>query len=45
MPSPTWLQIGLTAEKDLSKGEGWNWASPRLYLKLTLSLMLTKSEI
>lgn len=29
MPSPTWLQIGLTAEKDLSKGEGWNCASRR----------------
>ena len=37
MPSPTWLQIGLTAEKDLSKGEGWNWASPRLRLKPQLS--------
>lgn len=26
IPSPIWLQIGLTAEKDLSNGEGWNWA-------------------
>lgn len=29
MPSPTWLQIGLTAEKDLSKGEGCKFASRR----------------
>ena len=37
MPSPIWLQIGLTAEKDLSKGEGWNFAS-RLRLKAHPSL-------
>lgn len=37
MPSPTWLQIGVTAEKDLSKGEGWNCAS-RLRLKPQLSV-------
>lgn len=37
MPSPTWLQIGLTAVKDLSKGEGWNCAS-RLRLKAQLSV-------
>ena len=37
MPSPIWLQIGPTARKDLSKGEGWNWAS-RLRLKAQLSV-------
>lgn len=37
MPSPTWLQIGLTAEKDRSKGEGWYCAS-RLRLKPQLSV-------
>lgn len=37
MPSPTWLQIGLTAEKDLSKGEGWNCAL-RLRLNEQLSV-------
>lgn len=36
MPSPTWLQIGLTEEKDLSNGEGWNCAS-LLRLKAQLS--------
>lgn len=36
MPSPTLLQIRLTVEKDLSKGEGWNWAS-RLRLEEQLS--------
>lgn len=29
MPSPTWLQMGLTAEKALSKGEGCSFASRR----------------
>lgn len=29
MPSPIWLQIGLTAEKDLSKGEGCKFESRR----------------
>ena len=37
MPSPTWLQIGLTAEKALSNGEGWNCAL-RLRLKEQLSV-------
>lgn len=36
MPSPTWLQIGLTAVKDLSNGEGWNCAL-RLRLNEQLS--------
>lgn len=36
IPSPTWLHMGLTAEKDLSNGDGWNVAS-RLRLKAQLS--------
>jgi len=42
MPSPTWLQIGVTAEKDLSKGEGCSWA-PRLRLEAQPSELSTSS--
>lgn len=36
IPSPTWLQMGLTAVKDLSNGDGWKCAS-LLRLKAQLS--------
>eukprot|EP00268_Persea_americana_P025168 TRINITY_DN2451_c0_g1_i13.p1 TRINITY_DN2451_c0_g1~~TRINITY_DN2451_c0_g1_i13.p1 ORF type:complete len:115 (-),score=17.31 TRINITY_DN2451_c0_g1_i13:128-472(-) len=42
MPSPTWLHIGVTAEKDFSKGEGCSWVS-RLRLKAQLSVLSPSS--